>query len=147
MMTRTPAKPTKSPATASGDSRWPRKSRPRAATQSGRALAMIAAKPASTGLVGEVEEPEVERVLADAEDDDRPPLGRGQPDALARGIADAERQQPRARKRTVSTRNSGRFSTTIRDEVKAELQIVAKARPSPECPPVESRAAPQPAAV
>ena len=37
---------------------------------------------------------------------------------------------PENRKRTVSTRNGGQYSTTIRDEVKAELQIVAKARPS-----------------
>ena len=39
MITRTPAKPTKSPATATPVSRWPRNTLPSAATQSGRALA------------------------------------------------------------------------------------------------------------
>ena len=48
MMTRTPAKPTKSPPTATGGRRWPKNPRPSAATQSGSALAMIAASPAST---------------------------------------------------------------------------------------------------
>ena len=43
----------------------------------------------------EVEKPEIERVLADAEDDDRAPLGRGQPDALPEREADAERERPR----------------------------------------------------
>ena len=38
---------------------------------------------------------------------------------------------PDSRKRTDSTRNGGQYSTTIRDEVKAELQIVANASPSP----------------
>ena len=45
---------------------------------------------------------------------------------------------PESRKRTDSTRNGGQYSTTIRDEVKAELQIVANARPSAERPPVEA---------
>ena len=44
---------------------------------------------------------------------------------------------PETTKRTVSTRNGGQYSTTIRDEVKAELQIVAKASPSPSAAPVE----------
>ena len=57
MMTRTPAKPTKSPATATGGSRWPRKTRPSAATQSGRALAMIAASPASTVCIAKWKSP------------------------------------------------------------------------------------------
>ena len=37
---------------------------------------------------------------------------------------------PENRKRTDSTRNGGQYSTTIRDEVKAELQIAANVRPS-----------------
>ena len=54
-----------------------------------------------------------------------------QPDALAGGEADAERDRPENRNRAESTRNGGQYSTTIRDEVKAELQIMAKAIPAP----------------
>ena len=38
---------------------------------------------------------------------------------------------PENRNRTVSSRKGGQYSTTIREEVKAELQISAKATPSP----------------
>ena len=47
MMTSTPANPPKSPATATGASRCPRKIRASAATKSGSELARIAASPAS----------------------------------------------------------------------------------------------------
>ena len=50
------------------------------------------------GAHGEMEEPEIKRVLADAEDDDRAPFAGAQPDALAGGETDAERDQTRAEK-------------------------------------------------
>ena len=54
---------------------------------------------------------------------------------------------PENRKRTDSTRNGGQYSTTIRDEVKAELQIVAKASPSASARQSNGAGHRQPAAV
>ena len=44
----------------------------------------------------------------------------------------------------MSSRKGGQYSTTIREEVKAELQISAKATPEPERPPVEAACHPLP---
>ena len=57
MMTSTPAKPVNSPATATAGSRCPRKVQPSAATQSGSALARIAASPASIVCIAKWKSP------------------------------------------------------------------------------------------
>jgi beta-lactamase class A len=74
-------------------------------------------------------QPEIERVLADAEDQHRPPLPARQAKGLAQRQRDADPERPDRKNRSDSAVSGGAASTMMRADVKADDQIRAKTSP------------------